>query len=188
MAAGNPIHPRCRQRSYGHLSDQTAGRFHTVQHTALERMQRTSRLQASRKKQLMVLMRILITFLLLALCSCDLDTIFFGELLCRSGISVHASADTDSLYVEIVAGDSLIYSKKDTSKYFSWGIDNRDLENFNWTINITSYRQPDSTNTETYQFFIKRHSNSEIFVGYDNKICEDCPPFVQIQYDNFCDD
>lgn len=136
----------------------------------------------------MVLMRILITFLLLALCSCDLDTIFFGELLCRSGISVHASADTDSLYVEIVAGDSLIYSKKETSKYFYWGVDNRDLENFNWTINITSYRQPDSTNTETYHFFTKRHSNSEFFVGYDNKICEDCPPFVQIGYDNFCDD
>ena len=117
-------------------------------------MQRTSRLQTNRKEQLMVLMRILITILLLALCSCDLYTIIWGELLCSSGVNVHASADTDSLYVEIVAGDSLIYSKKDTSKYFSWGIDNRDLENFNWTINITSYRQPDSTNTETYQFFI----------------------------------
>ena len=133
-------------------------------------------------------MRFLIALLLLLLYSCDLNSTLFGELLCGSGIIVHTSADTDSLYVEIVARDSLIYSTKDTSEYFSWSQDNRDLENFNWTIKITSYRQPDSTITETYQFFIKRHSNSKIFVDYGNKICEDCPPFVQIQYDNFCDD
>ena len=69
-------------------------------------------------------MRFLIALLLLLLCSCDLNSALFGELLCRSGVNVHASADTDSLYVEIVAGDSLIYSTKDTSEYFYWSQDN----------------------------------------------------------------
>ena len=132
-------------------------------------------------------MRILIALLLFLLSSCsDIFSFFWPDLECTTHINIYKPKGADSLYVEVFAGDSLIYSKSDTNNVY-WFEENRDIDNFNWTVNMKFYWSSDSTENRTINFFVKRHSNTSLYILSPENSLEQSQ-FFELQYDNFCDD
>ena len=132
-------------------------------------------------------MRILIALLLFLLSSCsDIFSFFWPDLECTTHINIYKPKGADSLYVEVFAGDSLIYSKSDTNNVY-WLEENRDIDNFNWTVNMKFYWSSDSTENRTINFFVKRHSNTSLYIPSPENSLEQSQ-FFELQYDNFCDD